>query len=156
MEQFQTLATQAQKLMLAAQRRVDLGGKGDSTSTETLIEAINMFGAQITETIKTINAGVRIDPDQIEADNNFHSALQRSLTAWKEELQKVQHDQMEQAIDDARAGQGKSEAYIQLETREQELKKMISDAEEKLGTVTERVQSPAFNGLVNQIVNNAH
>lgn len=155
MEAFKTLATQAEKLMLAAQRKIDLRGYSDSMINETLLEAINMLGAQISETIKAINGTVRIDPEQIEADSNFQAALEKSLSAWKEELEKVQRDQVEQAIDDARAGNGKSEAYLELEQREKDLKKNISEAEQKLGKVSERVQSPAFNGLVSQIVNNA-
>lgn len=96
----------------------------------------------------------RISPEQVEADSTFRNSLNASLTQWRKELAIINDEIIDMSIRDAKAGQPSDELDL-LCKREGDLVAKIEEAEKKLGTVNERVvASKAFNGLVNQIVNN--
>jgi SMC interacting uncharacterized protein involved in chromosome segregation len=157
--------------MRMAQRRLEQLKNGASSESDNAIEQMTEMKRQletvVDDSIKGYNDHftylyatgeqpvARISPEQVDADQSFREALEKSLIGWKGELEMIQSDQIEQAIIDAHAN-GKSVKYLQLEEREKELKSKISEAEQKLGKVSGRVgASPAFSNAVNKVVNGA-
>jgi hypothetical protein len=157
--ELKAFAFQVEQMRMAQTRLEDLlnGSSRESDQAITHIKEMKRQLERVVDgSVKEFKTGneIRIAPEQVDADQALHNALENSLTQWRDELNQVQASQIDQAISDSKAG-AKSDAYIKLEEREKELTKMIAEAEQKLGKVSERVQSPSFNSAVNQILNQA-
>lgn len=150
---------QAQKLRLAQKRRDDLlkervWSPELERSLTDAEEICTHLEAEFDQVLAELDKQLRISPEQVSADQNLIIALEASIKGWKQELEIVQKEQVDQAITDAQA-EGKSQRYEMLTKREKELSEMIADAEAKLGRVNGRVVNAAFANSVNNIVNQA-
>jgi hypothetical protein len=94
----------------------------------------------------------RLTTEQIEADNTFLNGLKNSLTEWQGELTFIEKELIDQAFVDARAG-SRSNRYLALESREQQLRTMISNAQGKLGQVAERYNIGPLSNLLSTALN---
>lgn len=119
-----------------------------------LLEMFTQLLADVNEQAEKIKTAARIAPEQVDADTTLLTKLEQSVNAWNAEYELVQKDLIDQAIIDAKEGT-KSGRYLALERREADLKKLITEVEEKLGKVTGRMMSPRFGNTVQQIINNA-
>jgi vacuolar-type H+-ATPase subunit E/Vma4 len=153
MKLLKELEEHAQNLYWAVNRYNELIEK-QSSEAAGMLEMVIQFGGMVAEDLKSAGVPARIDPAQVEADNNFTGILEVALKGFRTELELIERELIDQALIDAREG-GKGNRYIALEKRERDLKQAIKEAEEKLGKVAERVASPAFSRQVNQIVNGA-
>jgi hypothetical protein len=170
MQDLKALAVQVENLSMAVNQYNDfvhqLNAKKavnpeDEKTLTQMIEMIMCLSDAINSELLTLAdfhnhllESPRIEPEKVEADQNFKGALEVSLEGWKSELNLIQKEQIDQAIIDAKEG-ARSNRYIALEKREKDLLSMINDANEKLGTVSERVVNAAFSNQVSSIVNAA-
>lgn len=148
-----TLENATWKLNRAVARFNDLverEGKQDAQLLEMIYQMIDDVNRQA----ERLKSAARIAPEQVDADTSFVAKLEDSVKTWNQELEMIQKELIDQAIIDGKQGE-KSSRYVTLEKREVYLKKTIMEAEQKLGKVTERMMSPAFGNMVNQIVDNA-
>lgn len=161
MNDLKSFAFQVEQMRMAQTRCDDLTARiqkcgkpedykawGDVTKMKRQLE--NAVDASLAEIKKD---SVRIAPEQVDADTNLLSALETSVNAWSAELEVIQKELIDQAIIDAKSGE-KSSRYLTLEKRESDLKKLIAEADEKLGKVTDRMMSPGFGNTVQQIIDN--
>lgn len=158
--ELKTFVFQVEQMRMAQARLADLQS-GAARESEDAITHITEMKRQlelsVDQSIKDFNKlnEVRITPEQITADNSFKTSLEQKLSEWEKELEDVQREVMEVALNDVSSGNGRSEKYNQLERLETELKAKINEAYAKLGKVQERIASPGFNNTVNEILNNA-
>lgn len=97
---------------------------------------------------------LRIENEQIDADQVFIDGLKKSLQGWFIEFEQVQDRICEQALLDAKKGE-RSDIYTKLEKRELELETMIGEGQRKLGQVGERYSISPLSGLLNKILSQA-
>jgi hypothetical protein len=97
--------------------------------------------------------GARLNTEQIAADNAFLDSLEVSLKEWQSELKLIESELIDQALIDAKAAQGKSNRYIALEKRDNDLRNMVKEAESKLGKIEQRYNLGSLRELMNQTLN---
>lgn len=153
MKYLQALENKTWKLNRAVARYNDLIDREKRYDAQ-LLEMISGLLAEVNEEAEKMKTVARVAPEQVDADTNLLTKLEESLNAWNAEYQLIQKELIDQAILDAKEGTA-SNRYKVLETREADLKKLIAEAEEKLGKVSGRMLSPGFGNTVQQIVNNA-
>lgn len=161
--ELKSFAFQVEQMRMAQTRYFELSARAkkskkpeDFNNAKNVLEMCKQLEVAVDDSIREFNKNnnIRIAPEQVTADSDFKTALENNLSAWRAELEQVQNQQIEQALIDAKEGH-KSARYNALEKREADLKTMIAEANEKMGSVQGRIQSPSFSSAVNQIVNEA-
>lgn len=146
---------EVEKMRGAQKRLAELEMRSPSVkAVADMKEITDHLEQSVDQSIEEANRQLRIAPEQVNADAMFNEAIQKALKQWYAELDQVQREQTDQAIQDTKAGGGKSLRLSQLEQRELELKASIREGEERLGKVAERARTP-FAQMVEETVNKA-